>query len=125
MYCPSSPAAGAVYLGVVDIPGDVVPSPMRRAPPTVPRVLVTNEGATLRLRRTLLSLLGIGGMVVGLFAVSIANRVPEPFNIPLIVVGIIASVTGGLVFGVVAVAWVMGQAVQWSESSHWGRSRKP
>jgi len=36
----------------------------------------------------------------------------------------IGAVTGGLVFGVVAVAWVMKQAVQLSETSQWGRSRQ-
>jgi len=33
-------------------------------------------------------------------------------------------VTGGLVFGVVAVAWFMKKAVQLSETSQWGRSRQ-
>ena len=40
------------------------------------------------------------------------------------IVGMIGGVTGGLVFGVVAVAWVVKQAMQLSESSQWGRSRQ-
>lgn len=98
---------------------------MRRTPTATPRPIIARESTVLRFRRVLLSLLGIGAMVAGLFAVTVANRFPEPFNLPLIVVGIIASVTGGLIFGVVAVAWVLGQAMKWSETSQWGRTRKP
>jgi len=78
----------------------------------------------LKLRRPLIALSGIGAMVVGLFAVSVSGRFPLPLNIVLIVLGMVGAVTGGLVFGVVAVAWVMKQAVQLSESSQWGRSRQ-
>src|SRR5438309_11801982 len=75
----------------------------------------------LKFRRPLIALCGVGGMVIGLFAVSVSDRFPLPFNIVFIVVGMIGAVTGGLVFGVVAVAWVMKQAVQLSETSQWGR----
>jgi len=78
----------------------------------------------LRWRRPLIALSGVGAMVIGLFVVSVSNRFPLPFNIFLIVVGMIGAVTGGLVFGVVAVAWVMKQAAQLSEPSQWGRSRQ-
>ncbi|TMA00745.1 MAG: hypothetical protein E6J92_08925 [Methanobacteriota archaeon] len=78
----------------------------------------------LKFRRPLIALCGVGGMVIGLFAVSVSDRFPLPFNIVFIVVGMIGAVTGGLVFGVVAVAWVMKQAVQLSETSQWGRSRQ-
>jgi NhaP-type Na+/H+ and K+/H+ antiporter len=78
----------------------------------------------LKFRRPLIALCGVGAMVIGLFAVSVSDRFPLPFNIVFIVVGMIGAVTGGLVFGVVAVAWVMKQAVQLSETSQWGRSRQ-
>ena len=78
----------------------------------------------LTLRRPLIALSGVGAMILGLFAVSVSSRFPLPFNIFFIVVGMIGAVTGGLVFGVVAVAWVMKQAVQLSETSQWGRSRQ-
>lgn len=78
-----------------------------------------------KLRKVVLSLLGIGAMVFGLFLVSVSARVAEPLNFPVIVVGIIAAVTGGLVFGVVAIAWLMGRALEWSESSRWRTSRRP
>lgn len=78
----------------------------------------------LKLRRALIASGGLGAMVAGLFVVSISDRFPEPLNIVLIVLGMLAAVTGGLVFGVVAVAWVLREAVQLSEASHWGRSRQ-
>ena len=78
----------------------------------------------LKFRRPLIALCGVGVMVIGLLAVSVSDRFPLPFNIFFIVVGMIGAVTGGLVFGVVAVAWVMKQAVQLSETSQWGRSRQ-
>jgi len=77
----------------------------------------------VKVRRPLIALSGVGGMVAGLVGVSESSGVPFPVNILLVVVGMIAAVTGGLVFGVVAVAWVMKQAIQLSESS-WGRSRQ-
>ena len=79
---------------------------------------------SLKLRRPLIALAGVGAMITGLFVVFVSNRFPLPFNIFLIVVGMIGAVTGGLVFGVVGVAWVMRQAVQLSETSQWGRSRQ-
>jgi phosphotransferase system glucose/maltose/N-acetylglucosamine-specific IIC component len=78
----------------------------------------------VKLRRPLIALSGVAAMVVGLVGVTEANSFIFPFNILLIVVGMIGAVTGGLVFGVVAVAWVMKQAMQLSESSYWGRSRQ-
>jgi ABC-type multidrug transport system permease subunit len=63
-------------------------------------------------------------MVVGLLVVSISGRYQLPLNIVLIVFGMIAAVTGGLVFGIVAVAWLMKKAVQLSETSQWGRARQ-
>src|SRR5437773_9970264 len=78
----------------------------------------------LKFRRPLIALCGVGGMVIGLFAVSVSDRFPLPFNIVFIVVGMIGAFTRGLVFGVVAVAWVMKQAVQLSETAQWGRSRQ-
>jgi hypothetical protein len=78
----------------------------------------------VKLRRPLIALSGVAAMIVGLVTVTEASIFPFPFNVFLIVVGMIGSVTGGLVFGVVAVAWVMKQALQLSESSQWGRSRQ-
>ncbi|TMA01437.1 MAG: hypothetical protein E6J99_02830 [Methanobacteriota archaeon] len=78
----------------------------------------------LKLRRPAVALSGVGAMVVGLLVVSLSGRFELPLNIVLIVFGMIAAVTGGLVFGVVAVAWFMKKAVQLSETSQWGRSRQ-
>jgi hypothetical protein len=78
----------------------------------------------VKLRRPLIALSGVAAMIAGLVGVAEASGFPFPFNIFLIVVGMIGAVTGGLVFGVVAVAWVMKQAMQLSESSYWGRSRQ-
>jgi NhaP-type Na+/H+ and K+/H+ antiporter len=78
----------------------------------------------LKLRRPLIALSGVGSMVVGLYVVSISTRFTLPLNILFIVIGMIGAVTGGLVFGVVAVAWVMKRAVQLSETSQFGRSRQ-
>ncbi len=78
----------------------------------------------LKLRRPAVALSSVGAMVVGLLVVSLSGRFELPLNIVLIVFGMIAAVTGGLVFGVVAVAWFMKKAVQLSETSQWGRSRQ-
>jgi hypothetical protein len=78
----------------------------------------------VKVRRPLIALSGVGAMIVGLVAVTEASIFAFPFNIFLIVLGMIGAVTGGLVFGVVAVAWVMKQAMQLSETSTWGRSRQ-
>jgi hypothetical protein len=78
----------------------------------------------VKLRRPLIAFTGVAAMIVGLVGVTVASGFPFPFNIFLIVVGMIGAVTGGLVFGVVAVAWVMKQAMQLSETSSWGRSRQ-
>jgi len=78
----------------------------------------------LKLRRPAVALSGVGAMVVGLLVVSLSGRFELPLNIVLIVFGMISAVTGGLVFGVVAVAWFMKKAVQLSETSQWGRSRQ-
>jgi hypothetical protein len=78
----------------------------------------------VKLRRPLIAFTGVAAMIVGLVGVTEASGFPFPFNIFLIVVGMIGAVTGGLVFGVVAVAWVMKQAMQLSETSSWGRSRQ-
>jgi hypothetical protein len=75
-------------------------------------------------RRPLIALSGVAAMVIGLVVVSASSGFSFPLNILLIVVGMIGAVTGGLVFGVVAVAWVMRQAMQLSESSYWSRSRQ-
>jgi hypothetical protein len=78
----------------------------------------------LKFRRPFVALSGVGAMVIGLFVVSISSRYSLPFNIFLIVVGMIGAVTGGLVFGIVAVAWIMKQALALSETSQWGRTRR-
>jgi uncharacterized membrane protein len=78
----------------------------------------------VKVRRPLIALSGVVAMIVGLIGVTESNAFAFPFNIFLIVGGMIGAVTGGLVFGVVAVAWVMKQAMQLSESSYWGRSRQ-
>jgi hypothetical protein len=78
----------------------------------------------VKLRRPLIALAGVAVMITGLVGVTEASLFPFPVNIFLIVVGMIGGVTGGLVFGVVAVAWVVKQAMQLSESSQWGRSRQ-
>jgi len=78
----------------------------------------------VKLRRPLIAFSGVAAMFMGLVGVTEASGFPFPFNIFLIVIGMIGAVTGGLVFGVVAVAWVMKQAMQLSETSSWGRSRQ-
>ena len=78
----------------------------------------------VKLRRPLIAFTGVAAMIVGLVGVTEASGFPFPFNIFLIVIGMIGAVTGGLVFGVVAVAWVMKQAMRLSETSSWGRSRQ-
>jgi hypothetical protein len=78
----------------------------------------------VKLRRPLIALAGVAAMITGLVGVAESSLFPFPANFFLIVVGMIGGVTGGLVFGVVAVAWVVKQAMQLSESSQWGRSRQ-
>src|SRR5437867_9493475 len=77
----------------------------------------------LKFRRPLIALCGVGGMVIGLFAVSVSDRFPLPFNIVFIVVGMIGAVTGVSVLGLVALEWGLKQAVKFWGPSNWGGSR--
>src|SRR5437016_12778324 len=102
--------------------------PDRSSSPHRPRFLRSRgirgkRNMALKLRRPAVALSGVGAMVVGPLVVSLSGSFQLPLNIVLLVFGLIGAVTGGLVLGVVAVAWLLLDAVQLSEPPHRGRPR--
>src|SRR5436853_7357553 len=102
--------------------------PDRSSSPHRPRFLRSRgirgkRNMALKLRRPAVALSGVGAMVVGLLVVSLSGSFQLPLNIVLIVFVMIAAVTGGFVFGVVAVDCIMNKVVHLSETFYRGRCR--